>query len=260
VNLSWTNPNTEYVHALEQFISAVLEPGKGRRPNAFLPQLESFLPTVMFFGALNSLAQVVLKVMAPGVPDIYQGNELFDFSLVDPDNRRPVNYHFRQRALQELLQRKRSGDLRMLCRELLVNFQDGRVKLWTTLQALCFRRERPELLATGAYHSLAASGSAREHAVAFAREHHSGYAVVVVPRFGYTLMQRNSPAGVPAYGSEAWLESWTQAWNDTELHLPAGAPPRLKNLFTGESLNAEGRSFACAELFRHFPVALLSSD
>ncbi len=131
---------------------------------------------VLFFGALNSLAQALLKLTIPGVPDIYQGNEMFDFSLVDPDNRRPVDYPLRQRALEDLLERKRSGDLTALCRELLGNYRDGRIKLWTTVEALLFRRDNPELLTQGSYRALAASGAADQHVVAFAREHQSGFA------------------------------------------------------------------------------------
>ncbi len=260
VNLSWTNPNPEYVQALGQFLTGILEPGKGKRLNSFVPQLQAFLPVVLFFGAVNSLAQVLLKLTVPGVPDIYQGNEMFDFSMVDPDNRRPVDYQLRQQALEDLLERKRAGDLPALCHELLGNYQDGRTKLWTTLQALHFRREHPELLTQGSYRPLTVSGSGSQHVVAFAREHQTGFAVVVVPRFACTLMQSAATGSAAPYGSEAWLEAWSEAWKDTQVHLPVASPARLTNLFTGEWLEAEERSLACGGLFRHFPVALLSAE
>ncbi len=248
VNLSWTNPNPEYSAALQQFIARILEPNRGRRPNAFLQQMEAFLPAVMFFGALNSLAQVLLKITAPGVPDIYQGNELFEFSLVDPDNRRPVNYAVREHALGELLGRGQAQDRGQLCAELVANYRDGRVKLWTTLQALRFRREHSELFRHGAYLPLNAAGEKRDHVIAFAREYQGRVAVTVAPRLAYTLMK-----GEPG-------SSFAEAWEDTRLVLPPSAPARLVNIFTGEQLEAEARALACRQLFRYFPVALLASE
>jgi (1->4)-alpha-D-glucan 1-alpha-D-glucosylmutase len=259
VNLSWTNPNPEYVQAVEQFLAAILQSGKGKRANAFVPQLQALLPAVMFFGALNSLAQVLLKLTAPGVPDIYQGNEVFNFSLVDPDNRRPVDYQLRRQALADLLENQNSGDLPSLCHELLREYRDGRIKLWTTLRALHFRREHSELLSQGAYRVLTVTGSGSQHAVAFAREHETGFAVIVVPRFAYTLMKDAAGSEAP-YGSDAWLQAWSEAWKDTQVQLPLASPARLKDVFTGEWQESEERSLHCGELFRHFPVALLSGE
>src|SRR3954469_1709112 len=126
VNLSWVNQNPEYIAALEEFVATILAPAVKGRPNSFLQDIESFARAVAYFGAINSLAQTLLKLTAPGVPDIYQGTELWDFSLVDPDNRRPVNFDQRKRALQELQSRAAQGGLRSLVSELLTGYEDGR--------------------------------------------------------------------------------------------------------------------------------------
>ena len=102
VNLSWINPDPEYVEAVRLFIARLLTPGTTTRPNHFLESMEKFIVPIQFFGALNSVAQTLLKLTAPGVPDIYQGTELWDFSLVDPDNRRPVDFDQRRRQLASL--------------------------------------------------------------------------------------------------------------------------------------------------------------
>jgi (1->4)-alpha-D-glucan 1-alpha-D-glucosylmutase len=248
VNLSWVNPNPAYSEALAEFIARVLAPGTPRRPNAFRQQLEAFLPPVMFFGVMNSLAQVVLKLTVPGVPDVYQGAELWDFSLVDPDNRRPVDFALRQRLLNDLLTRSVQDDLPALGAELLRDYRDGRLKLWTTLRALRFRRDRAELFQSGSYLPLAAPTEKPEHVVAFAREHEWQMAIVAVPRFSYTLMrgEMRPPLG--------------EVWGSAELALPPQAPDEFVNIFTGETVRrTPGRTLLCREVFARFPVALLSS-
>ncbi|MGI9104219.1 MAG: malto-oligosyltrehalose synthase [Terriglobales bacterium] len=243
VNLSWTNQNPEYVAALEQFIARVLQPGTAARPNLFLRQIEAFVPQVGFFGCINSLAQTLLKLTAPGMPDVYQGNEFWDFSLVDPDNRRPVDFELRERALGELLVAQR-GDLAELCEELLRNYRDGRIKMWTTLRALNLRRENAALFQSGAYIPVSATGERQEHLVAFAREHEWRMAITAVPRLPYTL-----------YGAEMRVSG--DAWGDTQMALPPHAPAEMVNVLTGERLKVAERTLACRELFARFPVALL---
>src|SRR6185369_14780933 len=173
VNLSWISDDPAYVEALRQFIEKILASGTSTQPNAFLEQIQGFLPAVMFFGAINSLAQRVLMLTSPGNPDIYQGTELWDFSLVDPDNRRPVDYSLRERLLTELDRKAEAGDLPELCAELLENYQDGRIKMWTTMQALRLRRDRRDLFHPGLYQPMHAKGAKQQHVVAFAREHNS---------------------------------------------------------------------------------------
>ena len=248
VNLSWINDDPAYVEALQQFIEKVLTPGTRGRSNSFLEQVQAFVPVTAFFGAINSLAQRLLMIASPGNPDIYQGMELWNLNLVDPDNRRPVDYGLRQQLLSELDHRAESGDLIPLCSELLANYQDGRIKLWTTMQALRLRRDRRELFHAGNYTPLLGSGPKAEHLVAFAREHEGQVAIAAVPRFSYSL----------AGGSMRYPLG--DLWNATELSVPAHTAEFLENVFTGEKLKVNAnRKLLCRELFAHFPVALLIS-
>jgi len=238
-NLSWINPNDEYVGAVSEFIERLLAPGR------FREELERFAAPVAWFGVFNSLAQTLLKLASPGVPDTYQGQELLDFSLVDPDNRRPVDFARRQRDLSELEQRA-AGDLGELCAELLRDPHDGRAKLWTTVRTLAFRREHRELFATGAYRPLYGVAEKAEHLVAFLRVHEKQSALVVVPRFPYTLMQGEMRPPL------------AEAWGAAELALPPGAPLEFENVFIGELVRqTPQRSLLCREIFARFPVALL---
>ncbi|MFB3916320.1 MAG: malto-oligosyltrehalose synthase [Terriglobales bacterium] len=243
VNLSWVNPDEQYVQALEEFVARILKPGKR---NQFLAQIEAFVPQIAYFGAINSLAQTLLKITVPGVPDTYQGNELWDFSLVDPDNRRPVDFELRCQLLQDLNTRPADLDVLALCHELLERWQDGRLKLWTTSRALQFRRQHASLFQSGSYLPLEAGGDDHEHLVAFAREHSGEIVVVAVPRLAYTLMkgQPEPPLG--------------EVWRNTELRLPPGQG-EFVNIFTGETLaSGSTRTLLCREVFAHFPVALLA--
>ncbi len=245
VNLSWVNDNPEYIAALEQFVARILaKQGK----NAFLEHIEAFLPPIQLFGAMNSLSQTLLKFTAPGVPDIYQGMELFDFSLVDPDNRRPVDFSLRCRWLEEMHGRANDPDLVPWLAELLETYQDGRIKLWTTMRALRFRREHAELFQHGSYTPLYGAVEKQEHLVAFARTHKTEMAVTATPRFAYTMMgmERAFPMG--------------EAWRNAELALPPRAPAEFLNVLTGEIVKTTAsRSLLCRELFAHFPLALLTS-
>lgn len=249
VNLSWVNDNPEYVKALSEFVARILTPSSSRRRNPFPHRLEEFVQSVAYFGAMNSLAQVVLKIAAPGVPDFYQGNELWEFRLVDPDNRQPVDLERRRRLLQELQSKAEEGRLTELCSDLLANYSDGRIKMWVTMRALNFRREHPDLFRTGAYVPLGTGEEKREHVISFARSQGDHTVIVAAPRFSYTLMRGRLQ---PPIG---------EAWGNAELQLPpeiSGA--RLLNIFTGEVLPANGRTLPCREVFARFPVALLAAD
>jgi (1->4)-alpha-D-glucan 1-alpha-D-glucosylmutase len=246
VNLSWINTDPAYIEALRQFIAKILAPGTRSRPNAFLGQMQAFAPLVAFFGGINSLAQRVLMMASPGNPDIYQGMELWDFSLVDPDNRHAVDYERRRRMLQELDRRAEAGDLPALCAELLGSFSDGRIKLWTTMQALRARREHRELFHAGSYTPLYGLGTKREHMVAFAREHQGGVAIVAVPRLSFTFA---GGAVRPPLG---------ELWEDTVLPVPPQAAEFMDAVFTGEKIRVTPeRTLLGREIFAHFPVALL---
>jgi (1->4)-alpha-D-glucan 1-alpha-D-glucosylmutase len=251
VNLSWVNQNPEYIEALTGFIDATLQPKSANgRVNPFMCDIQSFAPAISFFGAINSLSQTLLKLTGPGVPDIYQGTELWDLSLVDPDNRRPVDYRRRRQLLDELQTRAAGGELRSLAAELMENYQDGRIKLWTTMGALAARRTHAELFRSGEYLPVYGTGKWREHVAGFARfdARRLESAISVAPRFSYTLMrgEMKMPTG--------------DVWGDTELALPPGIEGEFVNLLTGEIVRTTAsRTLLCREVFASFPVALLLS-
>ena len=150
VHTSWVNPNEDYDRALSKFVSAILKPGSHLR---FLNKFAPLLQRVAYYGQFNALAQLLLKLTAPGVPDIYQGNERWDFSLVDPDNRRPVDYEQHRQLLDGLKRRVAQaegeppgGDLRALAQELVEQSADGRIKLFVTYRTLDFRQEQAALI------------------------------------------------------------------------------------------------------------------
>src|ERR1700712_4899087 len=148
INTSWIQPNEEWDKATGEFIAGLLEPGaKNRFVSSLLPVVEE----IARLGAINSLSQVVLKMTAPGVPDIYQGNEIWDFSLVDPDNRRPVDYELRRQMLAGLEQSTPE--------ELLQNWADGRIKLKITQSLLQYRQQTPRLFSEGSYVPVEVEGS-----------------------------------------------------------------------------------------------------
>jgi (1->4)-alpha-D-glucan 1-alpha-D-glucosylmutase len=250
VHTSWINPHAEYDAAVQQFVVNVLNP----ETNApFVDEVRSFQRRISHFGLLNSLAQTLVKIAAPGVPDIYQGAELWDFSLVDPDNRRPVDYELRLRLLAEIQARTAAAgaELRALTGQLLATKEDGRVKLYVTARALGCRREHPGLFSTGDYLPVEVAGPRQDQVFAFARHQGDCWALVVVPR----LLVRTG-LSVPD------LPVGKDFWQDTTLLLSGISPEaRLRNRFTGEEhhfARGQGKSqLVLAEVFAFFPVALL---
>jgi (1->4)-alpha-D-glucan 1-alpha-D-glucosylmutase len=244
---SWVNPNAAYDDAVRQFVAGLLDPGTNAR---FFRDFGPFQERVSHFGLFNALSQVLLKVASPGVPDIYQGTEIWDFTLVDPDNRRPVDYSRRQQQLAELRD-KMAATRRLpeLARNLAETKEDGRIKLYVTHGALCCRRAHPGLFSEGEYLPVDARGARRDNVVAFVRCHRGQAVLVVVPRLLTGLIA--GPGELPL-GPEVW--------QDTALPLPA-LPPRWRNVFTGEVLATEPRPgqpvLPLGRVFAHFPVALL---
>lgn len=246
INLGWLNPNPEYAKAVNSFLEEVLSPAHRGKANLFWESLQKFVSPVIYFGLINSLAQTVLKLTCPGVPDIYQGQELWDFSLVDPDNRRQVDFELRKQRLDQLSGREHGQNAVNICQDMLRDCRDGRLKIWVTSRALRFRREHKPLFQNGSYLPLPIRRGREEHVVAFARRYSREAAIIVVPRLSYTLMRgrEEPPLGV--------------IWGDSELALPPEAiGSRLHNVFTGESYEV-GESILCREVFANFPVALLT--
>ena len=200
-----------------------------RTSSDFLHDFETFHAKVVPFGVLNSLAQTLTKITAPGVPDFYQGSELWDLSLVDPDNRRPVAFGPRRQTLKALaMEIDAAADLGALAKSLLTSPADGRVKLFVIRQALAVRRRHAALFARGEYRPLETSGSDAEHICAFARMGPGGPVITIVPRL---LAARGEAVPI----GDAY-------WRDTTVVLPAEAQVPLRNALTGAALevDAEG--------------------
>ena len=247
---SWVNPDQGYEEAVRQFIESILD---RTVPNPFLDELLPFQQRVAQWGMWNALSQVVLKTTAPGVPDFYQGSELWDFSVVDPDNRRPVDYGKRASLLIELQRRvMESGeDLRPLARTLLAERLDGRIKLYTTMRVLNFRRDQHSLFQQGEYIPLDCHGAGQEHLCAFARLHGEQAVVTVVPRLVVPL---TGDAMRPPVGFDVW--------GDTYVTVPSWRPKSsYRNLFTGERLSSrtvgDRQTLPVAEVLCDYPVTLL---
>jgi (1->4)-alpha-D-glucan 1-alpha-D-glucosylmutase len=228
VNSSWIQPNESWENAATQFVAKTLD-----AKHAFLPKLDSAATKVAWHGALNSLSQLVLKLTVPGVPDFYQGTELWDFSLVDPDNRRPVDYAQRQQLLSEI--ETASAD------KLFSSWQDGRIKMFITARLLQLRHQMPELFREGNYSSIYATGELADCCVAFSRALNSKKILVVVPRYTMRLGQANSDFD----------------WKNTELVIHETIPA-MHELFTGMTLKAGIDALPLKELKR-FPVAVFYS-
>ena len=241
VHTSWINPNEDYERATREFIEAIL---KLEKTNHFLRSFAEFHAPVARAGMYNSLAQTLLKITSPGVPDFYQGAELWDFNLVDPDNRRPVDFAKRRASLASLATDD-EGDLTELVSRLVANPQDGRIKLYLTSRALRFRRARQALFAEGDYLPLTARGQKESHVIAFARAAANQTAVVVTGRF----FTRLGDLRQPPTGSGVWGESVVEMDH-------ASAAGTYRDVFTGRLIRAESE-LPLAQVFAHLPVALL---
>ena len=251
VNVSWINPNPAYLEAVNSFLTTILLPQESTRETRFVETLKAFLPTVQLFGAINSLSQLVLKIASPGVPDFYQGTELWDLSLVDPDNRRPVDYALRAKALEKLLALQERDGAAAVCSEVLRTLPDGRIKLWTTHRALLTRRELHSVFRRGDYIPLNIEQEKQQNAVAFLRRDSetNQSALVVAPRFACSVV--HAKPHMPL----------AEAWGKASLTLPDNSPRRFLNVFTGQELQAdETGQLKLRDIFADYPVAMLISN
>jgi len=235
---SWSNPDLAYESALGRFVAGALDGGK---PNPFLVDMHDLVESLGRAGAVNGLAQTLVKLAAPGIPDVYQGAELWDFAMVDPDNRRPVDWARRHRLLAELRQRFAADaghpvDLAELRRD----WRDGREKLFLIWRTLAFRAEEPGLFERGAYLPLVTRGRLADRLCAFARATEGRMAVAIVPRLVASLL-----------GDSGAID-----WGDTAVTLPASASWR--DVLGGRSLGRRGGELGLSELLADFPVALLA--
>jgi (1->4)-alpha-D-glucan 1-alpha-D-glucosylmutase len=284
VRTSWVNPNAEYDAAVHEFVATVLD---DRPKNRFLSEFRIFQQHIVRWGLYNALGQVLLKLTSPGVPDIYQGQEIWDFSLVDPDNRRPVDFALRRRLLAEL-QSELSGCLRTasdsvgrppsavpsspaqpraavpqiaLARRLAENPFDPKLKLLVTWQALRFRQAHPDCFRHGQYLPIAAEGPKADHVCAFAwrwkpaEEAAPRHLLVVVPRWLARLAQAGEQSSERPAAPVGEL-----VWGDTRLALPDSMTTPLRDLFTGRRSPPNGPARRMATILADFPVALLTDQ
>lgn len=237
INSNWLTPNLPYEEAVTDFAAEVL--GSEDFMKAFLP----FQQKIAFYGFFNTLSQTLLKVTCPGIPDFYQGTDLWDLNLVDPDNRRPVNFKKRQELLSEISLLRPSQ-----APNLLETPSDGKAKLYVIYKTLTFRQKIKELFEAGAYIPLAVKGRYAENALAFCRKKGGAYIVVVVPRFLTGLLKPQ----------EVW-EKADVDWADTCISLPDGAPSSWSDIFTDRTLTSKSGNLPIRDALDGFPVALLYS-
>jgi (1->4)-alpha-D-glucan 1-alpha-D-glucosylmutase len=252
IHTGWVNPHPTYDEAVEHYVGQILE---AQTNGAFLHDLRVFQRRVSHYGLFNSLAQTLLEIASPGVPDTYQGTGIWDFSLVDPDNRRPVDYARGGRMLQQLQTSLAVAveDRRALARKLLRTKEDGSIKLYITSLALNCCRTHPGVFSAGDYVPMLATGAKREHVFALARCHGADAAMVIAPR----LIARLPP-------EDQDLPLGEVAWQDTRVLLEGiDLHQGWHNLFTGEPITLriqrDGPLLAVAEVLAHFPVALLAA-
>ena len=248
VHTEWLKPDLAYEEAYLRFVEGILDPSEG---NAFPGELAAGAEKIAFYGMVNSLSWTFLKMVAPGVPDFYQGTELWDFSFVDPDNRRAVDYDCRRTMLNNLKLRESQNGSGLLD-ELLSTWKDGRVKLYLTYKMLNFRRQHKDIFLEGIYIPLEVDGDLQEHVCAFARQLGEEWVVAVVPRLTVEI----APSGS--------MRSFAEAWGTAGIILPEAAPDVWRNVLTGEQFAAgsaaQRRVLPLHDLFAHFPLTLLSSD
>lgn len=247
---SWANLNSEYEGALLHFVRSALQ---RRAKNRFLADFSQFQRRISRIGMFNSLSQCLLKMTAPGIPDIYQGNELWRFSLVDPDNRCPIDYRHRQGLLNTFSATAQSQEeIRKHLGTLLATGDSGLVKLYLTQATLAVRRKEALVFQQGRYTPLKTHGQRSEHIVAFAREFEGRSVIVAAPRLCATLLGESfkSPCG-------------ESLWGETTLEIPRHEAGCYHLVFTGECIpidRGEQQDYLpAAKLFRDFPVALLVS-
>lgn len=230
VHSTWSEPNEQYEQEVLDFTNAILE------NDEFLKSFRSFVNKAIHFGAFYSLGQCLVKITAPGIPDIYQGTELWDLSYVDPDNRRPVDYERRFSLLQDM---ERSS--LPYIDELLNNYRDGRVKMYTIFKALQERRANEQIFRDGEYIPLELP---TENAICYARGSNEGWYIIIVPKLLTAICGDNE------------LPTGKAIWRDEAIMLPDEFPQRWVNIFTNEEIQGTQKLYL-SEALDHFPVALL---
>jgi len=237
---AWLRPDSAYEEGFLGFVEKVLTPSES---NQFLKELLPFQKRIADYGIFNSLSQTLLKYTAPGVPDTYQGTEFWDLSMVDPDNRRPVDYEQRISVLKDIKQKSQTDNLKLID-ELMSTKKNGKIKLFITHKVLQARKEQLEVFQKGEYLPLEVVGKFKDHIVAFARSFENTTVIAIAPRFLSSLIAPDeNPLG-------------EKVWADTQLQLPQGFSSSWQDIFTGQTLTGNG-TLAIAQVLQHFPVGLL---
>jgi (1->4)-alpha-D-glucan 1-alpha-D-glucosylmutase len=241
IHTRWAKPNEAHESGLREFVAHVLD----RHQNAdFCSSFAEFQKCIALYGMLNGLSQTVLKIACPGVPDCYQGAELWDLRLVDPDNRGVIDYEKRRISLKEILQGTGQSS-----EDFLESWPNGNIKLHVFVRSLAARKNRPELFSKGRYLPLDASGAHADRIFAFAREYQGDWAIVILPRCVTTVK-------APILGPDARR----QFWKDTILRLPSSAPHAWTNVLARKDAAAIPSGvdgLPIGEILQGFPVALL---
>jgi (1->4)-alpha-D-glucan 1-alpha-D-glucosylmutase len=250
VHTRWTQPNLRHETALQRFVKSIIRSGSR---NPFLRDFVGFQERISYYGMINGLSQTLLKIASAGIPDFYQGSELWDFRLVDPDNRQRVDFDKRNALLATLPSAnlpQTDESTRLALRDLTHNWKDGRIKLYLICKALHFRTQNAMLFSEGEFLPMECRGKHRAHVAAFARLHNKDRVLIIVPRW---LKRAGHPMSFEGSG---------RFWGNTSVGLPDGAPASWKNILTGETFETRGpgrkRSLHVGPLLRNFPVALLS--
>jgi malto-oligosyltrehalose synthase len=229
----WTAPDEAYESSARRFLEGIFDRASS---TLLLGKIATFAHRIAPAGAVNGLAQVLLKLTSPGVPDIYQGTEFWDLSLVDPDNRRDVDFMARMDALSD------GADLRELAR----HWRDGRIKQAVTARCLAWRQEFPDLFGVGEYLPLPLEGSAADRAIVFARRSKNATAITIAPHLAASLLGSAGDIVIPAL-----------AWGDTRFRLPACALSSCQNILTGAEIVASDGCVPLRVVLAELPVALM---
>ncbi|MEJ2164334.1 MAG: malto-oligosyltrehalose synthase [Desulfobacterales bacterium] len=241
IHTSWLEPNEAHEAVLTDFVESILHPSAG---NDFLKAFLPFGEKVARYGTYNSISQTLIKITVPGVPDFYQGAEMPDLNLVDPDNRRAVDYRQRAQLLKEVRAHTRdrlpAGEFKG------GRFEEG-LKIAVIAAALAVRKAHPRLFRDGSYIPLQPAARLHNHVIAFARNCESEWSITAVPRFLTALV------------AESQVPVGAGVWQDTVIGLPEGAPARWTNILTGEQLTVEN-TLALGDMLAVFPAALLLSE
>ena len=227
VNSNWTDPDKNYEKTVCEFVRKILMPG-----SIFLETFLPFHKKISAYGVINSLVQLTLKSTCPGIPDFYQGNELWDFSLVDPDNRRSVDFVMREHMLRQLIREQASYNGEFL-QYLYSKREDGRIKMWFTHLLLDERRKNPELFVHGQYYPLEVTGRYRDNILAFSRNHLNTWYIIVVP----------------LYTSFLKIKSEFTVWGDTKIFIPELAPEKWISILDRNLFHFE-RSIYVSEILK----------